>query len=327
MNRLSAMLGITFPLLQAGMGGLAGPQLAAAVSDAGAGGVLALYKESPDSIRGLIAATAAATDLPFGVNLIPEVVRPVAARAQVLAALELLPSSGFFTFFGLPDEATAGEVAQAGRRIIIQVGTAQDAEAALNLGADGLVLQGIEAGGHLLGTTPVAEFLHQVRARHPCAVLVVAGGIATGTDLARVLTDGADGGMAGTLFIPTWESAAHPVFKERVVTAAACDTTVTSLFDIGWPSRPHRVLRNALTESIERRPASFIATTIVNGRRLPVPRYSAAVPSIHTQGQVEEMAMYCGCSCERVTGANSVASVLAKFRDEFDVAMASMDVS
>lgn len=327
MNRLNATLDLTLPLLQAGMGGLAGPQLAAAVSAVGAGGVLALYRESPEGIRRLIAATAAATLRPFGVNLIPEVVGPPTACAQVLTALEVLPPSGFVTFFGLPDRATADEVIQAGHRLVVEVGTVCDAEAALDLGADVLVLQGVEAGGHLLGAIPAAELLREVRTRHPSAVLAVAGTIATGADLARALTDGADGGMAGTLFVPTRESEAHPAFKHRVLAAAACDTVVTSLFEIGWPARPHRVLRNALTESSERRSASFIATTTVDGRRLPVPRYSATAPSIRTEGRVEEMAMYCGCSCERVTAAHSVASVLARFRHEFEVGLACREVT
>ncbi|HEX5348115.1 MAG TPA: nitronate monooxygenase [Pseudonocardiaceae bacterium] len=326
MNRLIATLDLTLPLLQAGMGGLAGPQLAAAVSAAGAGGVLALYKETPEGIRRLIAATTAATTRPFGVNLIPEIVGPATARAQVLTALEFLPPSSFVTFFGLPDGATAAEVIQARRRIVIEVGTARDAEAALDLGADVLVLQGVEAGGHLLGTIPAATLLQKIRARHPSAVLAIAGSIATGIDLARALSYGADGGMAGTLFVPTRESAAHPLFKHRVLAAAACDTVVTSLFEIGWPARPHRVLRNALTESSERQPATFIATTTVDGQRLPVPRYSATTPSIRTEGRVEEMAMYCGNSCERVTEAQSVASVLTRFRHEFEVALARLEV-
>jgi nitronate monooxygenase len=135
-----------------------------------------------------------------------------------------------------------------------------------------------------------------------------------------MLAAGADGAMAGTPFIPTAESRAHPRFKERVIAAGADDTVITTIFDIGWPGRPHRVIRNPLTESPGRRPAAFIAATTAGGRELPVPRYSAAAPLAQTTGCVEEMAMYCGRSCERVTSGRPVHSLLMRFRQEYEQA-------
>lgn len=329
--RLTDALGLTLPLVQAGMGGVAGPALAAAVSTAGAGGVLALYKEAPERIGDLVGAVAGATSLPFGVNVIPEVVGAAVARAQVHAAVPRLPRAGFVTFFGLPDRATAAAATGAGHRLVVQVGTLRDASAALDLGADVLVVQGVEAGGHLLGELPARRLVDEVRARHPGAVLAVAGGVGCGGDLARALAAGADGAMAGTLFVPTLESLAHPAFQARVVAAHASDTVVTSLFDIGWPGRRHRVLRNALTDAelagAGRSAASFIATVAVGGRSLPVPRYSATVPSVRVDGRIDEMAMYCGCSCARVTAAEPVAAVLARFRRDFEVALAHTEVA
>jgi nitronate monooxygenase len=311
-ERLTDRLGLALPLIQAGMGGIAGPELCAAVSLAGAGGVLALYKEPPERVAALIAGTAAITGRPFGVNLIPEVAGPGLVLAQTRTAVEALPPGGFVTVFGLPDENTAGLVRAARRPLLVQVGTERDADLAAALGADVIVLQGQDAGGHLLGTLPARELLSRVRARHPRATLLTAGGTATGADLAAALRAGADGALAGTVFATATESLAHDGFKRRVVNAGADDTVVTGIYDIGWPRRRHRVLRNALTGAA-RRPARFIATTTMGGRDWPVSRYSAAAPLRSTRGLVEEMAMYCGRSCERVTGIRTAAEIVGDF--------------
>ncbi|GLX41081.1 hypothetical protein Sros01_71540 [Streptomyces roseochromogenus] len=318
MTRLSARLGLELPLLQAGMGAVAGPGLCAEVSRAGAGGTLALYKEAPGRAARLVRQVAAATGRPFGVNVVPEVTGPAGCLDQLRAVLPELPRGCFVTSFGLPDTDAARAVRAAGHPLVVQVGTPADADTALGRGAAVLVLQGTEAGGHLLGRLPVDLLLAAVRARHPQAVLAVAGGIATGKDLAEAVARGADGAMAGTLFVPAAESTAHPEFKRRVVAAVADDTLITSLFDIGWPNRPHRVLRNPLTGASERGPATFLATTRVDGRAYPVPRYSAAAPSEATTGRIEEMAMYCGRSCTRVTAPHPAAVTVARVRLEYE---------
>ncbi|WP_404870397.1 NAD(P)H-dependent flavin oxidoreductase [Kitasatospora griseola] len=317
-TRLERRLGVTVPLLQAGMGGVAGPELCAAVSRAGAGGVLGLYKEPPERIRRLIADTAARTDRPFGINLVPEVLSPDRCRAQLDAAVGVLPERAFVTFYGLPAPDLPAAAGRAGLPVVVQVGTAYAAGRALEQGADVVVLQGVEAGGHLLGTLPALPLLRAVRRDHPGAVLAVAGGIATGADLARAVAEGADGAMAGSVFAAARESEAHPVFKRRIVAAGAADTVVTTVFDIGWPNRPHRVLRNALTGPGPRLSARFIATAAgPDGRRLPVPRYSAAVPSVRTEGRIEDMAMYCGDTCERITAVEPAEVLVERIRTEY----------
>lgn len=311
MNRLSEVLGLRIPLIQAGMGGVAGVRLAAAVSEAGAGGVLGLYKLSPARIREVVKETAAATGQPFGVNVIPEVVGTLTVQKQLEAVVSCLPERGFVTFFGLPEANALQTVA--GYRVVVQVGTRADADRAIELGADAVVLQGTEAGGHLLGDHPVHHLLKTVRDGHPEAVLVVAGGIATAEDLAEALKQGADGAMAGTMFVPAAESDAHPVFKRLVLEAGSQDTRIVETFVIGWPGRRHRVLKNSVTEAVDPLASSFIASTTVDGRRLPIARHSAATPTAETQGLVEEMALYCGVSCDRVSMGRPVAEILQGF--------------
>ncbi len=262
------------------------------------------------------------TDRPSVRNhLIPEVSGHAAAREQLLAALSELPRSGFVTTFGPQDRDFADLVRRAQRRLVVQIGTPDDATAALEIGAGALVLQGSEAGGHHLGRITSRDLLSEVRTRHPQAVLAVAGGIATGIDLAAAIFAGADGAMAGTAFIPAHESRAHPDFKARVLSADADDTVITSAFDIGWPNRRHRVLREATTEAGDREPANFIATTEVEGRRLPVPRYSAAVPTAQAEGRIDLMAMYCGTSCQRVTELGPAGDIIARLRAECGAAL------
>jgi len=319
-DRLARLLGLSFPLIQAGMGGVAVPRLAAAVSEAGAGGVVALYKHSPDEIAALWADLRARTARPCGVNLIPELLRAEALHAQVEAVLRAAQQSLFFTFFGLPDAAVCRTIRRAGHPILIQIGDAAEAHEACVRGADVLIVQGREAGGHHLGSVPLHRLLHQIRELDLGLPLVASGGIATGGDLFRAQRSGASGALCGTLFVAARESAAHARFKERVVGAAAGDTCITGAFEIGWPGRPHRVLRGPLAGAGEALPRAFIARTTIAGRTYPIARFSAAVPTESTEGRIDEMAMYCGTSCESIHAVLPAAEIVRRFVREYQIA-------
>lgn len=323
MNVLCARLGIDFPLLQAGMGGVAGPELAAAVAQAGAGGVLALYRMRPDAISAALAQTRALTMRAFGVNLIPELMRPVALASQVEAVLADAANPAFFVFYGLPPDELAARVIEAGRALLVMVGDSADACRAAGQGASAVVLQGTEAGGHLLGRQRAIDLLVETRALVPDLPLLVAGGIGDGAQFRRFEHSGADGCLCGTLFVATQESRAHPRYQERIVAAGAADTMITGMFDVGWPDRPHRVLRNALTAMPHRAlPTAFIASAAVGGaaRPHPIARYSAMVPTRETQGSIDEMVMYCGESAERIDTLMSAGERVRRFVAEYRAA-------
>jgi nitronate monooxygenase len=320
MTRVGTLLGLAFPLLQAGMGGVAVPRLAAAVSEAGAGGVVALYKHTPEEIAALLAELRARTARPCGVNLIPEIVSADVLRAQVEAVLRAAPPRLFFTFFGLPDAAVCRTIKRAGHPQLIQIGDVAGAREAFARGADALIVQGSEAGGHHLGGEPLHRLLGQVSELGLGLPLVAAGGIAIGADLVRAQRHGASGALCGTLFVAARESAAHARFKERVVGATAADTYITRLFEIGWPGRPHRVLRGPLSAAGEVLPRTFIARTTVAGRTYPIARFSAAVPTETTEGRIDEMAMYCGTSCEAVDAVLPAAEIVHRFIREHAIA-------
>jgi nitronate monooxygenase len=310
---LRALLEVDHPILQAGMGGVAGPQLAAAVSNVGCGGVIGLYKLDGSATQQAVGATARLTDRPFGVNMIPEVLDAAMLAAQIDATIEASGPTTFFTFFGMPPAAALSRIASAGRRTLVQVGSVADADRAAAAGVCACIVQGHEAGGHHLGSSPLESLLGQIRRRQPELTLIGAGGICSGGQLRRIEALGAEGCWCGTLFLATAESNAHEHFKRRVVAAKASDTVVTEAFDIGWPGRPHRVLRNRSVDGHGQLDSSFIATTTVAGRRFPIARFSAAVPTAQTQGRVEEMAMYCGTACAAVTAMAPVAQVIDSF--------------
>jgi NAD(P)H-dependent flavin oxidoreductase YrpB (nitropropane dioxygenase family) len=138
-----------------------------------------------------------------------------------------------------------GRLREGGATVFVTVGTRQEALRALEAGADGLVVQGLEAGGHLHGVEPLEQALASVLEVAGAAPVLAAGGVASAADVRRLLNAGATAAVAGTRFLLTDESAAHPVYKARLV--AADGTFTTLLFGLGWP-RLHRVIANEATD-------------------------------------------------------------------------------
>lgn len=230
MPTLLERLGVELPVVQAGMGGgLSRHPLAAAVSEAGGLGTIAVNGGA--EIRRELAAARALTGRPLAVNLL----LPFARRDWFEAAAG---ADVVVTFWGRPRRRVPGVWAH-------QCGSVAEAEAARRAGADAVVLQGVEAGGHVRGTTPAASLLAAARERLPRDFpLLLAGGIAGRADVERALSGGAVAAVAGTRFLLAEESSAHPGYRRRLL--AARETILTDLFGAGWPAR-HRVLANAAT--------------------------------------------------------------------------------
>lgn len=223
-------LGVEVPVVQAGMGGgLSRHELAAAVSESGGLGTIAVNGAA--AIRRELAAGRAATDRPLAVN----VLLPFARRDWFAAAAE---ADAVITFWGRPRRRTPGVW-------LHQCGSVAEARAAHAAGADGLILQGVEAGGHVRGVTPGLDLLERVRHELPADYpLLLAGGIAEQDDVRRALAAGACAAVAGTRFLMSEESRAHPEYRRRLLEAQ--DTIVTELFGAAWPGT-HRVVPNAAT--------------------------------------------------------------------------------
>jgi nitronate monooxygenase len=214
-------------VVQAGMGTVARHELAAAVSQAGGLGTIAGVGAP---IAAELEAARRLTGRPVAVNLLLPFVRHGDGGAAAGA-------DAIITFWGPPRRLAAGTW-------IHQCGSVAEAKAAASAGADAVIAQGVEAGGHVRGTTPALELLEQIRAVIQIPVLV-AGGIATRDDVKAALEAGAVAAVAGTRFLLTDECRAHPEYKRRC--AEATETVRTELFGLGWPDAPHRVIHNAAT--------------------------------------------------------------------------------
>lgn len=232
-------LHLDVPILQAGMGGgVSGPRLAGAVAMAGGLGTLGLT--SPSRLRaGIASVRAQAPGRAVAVNLLMPFVR----RRHITTCLAERIDVAVLFFGGSSAVVTA--LHGAGTFVMAQVGTVQEAATALAWGVDGLIAQGIEAGGHLLGREPGLSFLARALPIAGERPVLLAGGIANVDDTHAALAAGAAGVVAGTRFLLTHESDAHPLYQQQVLAADA--TLETSLFGFGWPAR-HRVVANAATK-------------------------------------------------------------------------------
>lgn len=215
------------PIVQAGMGAVARHELAAAVSEAGGLGTIGGARAP---IAQELAAARKLTSRPIAVNLVLPLLRPRDAQAAADADV-------IVTFWGKPRRLAQGTwVHQCG-----SVEEARDAEAA---GADAVIAQGVEAGGHVRGTTPMLELVERARAAVNVPVLA-AGGIVDRHGVSEALDAGANAVVLGTRFLLSDESRAHPDYKRRCLEADS--TMLTELFGLGWANAPHRVIPNAAT--------------------------------------------------------------------------------
>jgi nitronate monooxygenase len=223
-------IGVELPIVQAGMGGgLSRHELAGAVSAAGGLGTIGFL--APDDLRTEIEAARELTDRPLSVNLLLPFTRT--AHYEVADDADVV-----FTFWGTPKRRTA-------RTWIHQCGSVDEAVAARAAGADAVIAQGVEAGGHVRGTLPAMELLARTRAALGDGFPVLsAGGVTSRADVRARLDAGAEAVVSGTRFLMSEESGAHAAYKDRLIDAH--DTVLTELFGFGWPA-PHRVVPNAAT--------------------------------------------------------------------------------
>jgi nitronate monooxygenase len=315
MGAFMERIGVERPVLQAGMGGgLSGAQLAAAVSEAGGLGTIGIL--GPDQLREEIASARRLTRRPIAVNLLL-----VLAHRDHFEAAE--QADVLVTFWGKPRRRTS-------RAWIHQVGSVDEALHAKAAGADAVIAQGVESGGHVRGTVPAAELLSRIRsALRPDYPVLSAGGIVTAEDVGERLEAGAEAVVSGTRFLLSEESRAHPRYKERLLEAR--QTLVTELFGLGWPA-PHRVVPNAATErwlrSDPRGPRWVRAIhrlSSVGASRVPIsiqlrlaasqkpsrPLFGPAAPTVHGPATlVDAGPLYAGESIARIDDIRPAAELI-----------------
>ncbi|MEU6543426.1 nitronate monooxygenase [Streptomyces sp. NPDC046859] len=238
---LTRLTGVRHPVVQTGMGWVAGPRLVAAAANAGALGVLASATMTVDRLREAVREVRSRTDAPFGVNLRADA--PDAGdRADVLIAEGVRVAS----FALAPSPELIARFKEAGVLVVPTVGARRHAEKVAGWGADAVIVQGAEGGGHT-GAVATTVLLPQVvdAVRIP---VVAAGGFFDGRGLVAALAYGAAGVAMGTRFLLTSDSTVPDAVKARYLAAAVGDVTVTRAVD----GLPHRMLRTDLVDALER---------------------------------------------------------------------------
>jgi NAD(P)H-dependent flavin oxidoreductase YrpB (nitropropane dioxygenase family) len=280
------------------MGSIAGPQLAAAVSEAGGLGMIGTAHPglSVRTLTTLLDRTAALTTRPFGVNILVGTLDRLGAEGVTLAA-ERARVVEFF--YGEPDAALVRLVHRGGALASWQIGSRDEAAAAVQAGCDFLIAQGVEAGGHVRSRVSQHALLAEVLDVVTVPVLA-AGGIGTGRGLAAALAGGADGARLGTRFIAAREANAHPTYIKELISARAEDTVLTETFWVSFPNAPHRVLRSCVAAA-----EAFGGDTVgeigcLDDTRQALARFECMGIDAATTGAIEAMSLYAGESVDAV---------------------------
>lgn len=297
-NRATDLLGCDLPILLAGMGGVARSELVAAVTAAGGFGFLGMVREPTALIEREVEALRALGYGNFGVNIIPAATDSALLQRQVETLIELhVPVVALFWDI---DTSVVARFRDAGIAVVYQVGSVDEAIAAERAGADMLIAQGVEAGGHVRGTRPLHELLPATVAAVSIPVLA-SGGLATGGDLLTSLALGAEGIVLGTALMATEEAFAHDDHKRRLLAAHASDTVLTDTFHINWPpGAPVRVLKSEVTAG--QRGGSHADQRIVIGEEdgRPIFLFSTDSPLRSMTGDFGAMALYAGTGVGRI---------------------------
>lgn len=322
-TELCARLGIEVPIILAPMGGATGPELTAAVSNAGGLGMIPLWYLDNDGVRAGIRGVRALTAKPFGVNL--NLNWPQEERLEICLGEGVSIVS---TFWGDP-AAYIARAHQAGATAFHTVGSVDEARLAADAGADVIVAQGWEAGGHVRGTIATLALVPAVVDAVAPIPVVAAGGIADGRGLAAALALGAQAAWIGTRFLASPEAAIHSRYRERIVAATADDTFYSMmLYDIGWPDAGHRVLRNKTVEMWEAagsppsgsRPGEgdIVATSPTAGEAV---RYGISGPSTDMTGDIDALAMWAGQGVGLVSLPQPAGGIVREIADEADAVL------
>jgi nitronate monooxygenase len=317
------MLGIDWPILSVGFGAGAGPELAAAVSEAGAFGVLGATGMPPEFLGGACERTRTLTGRPFGVNLIigdDLDAEDLEYYAGATAAASAGGASAVVLFWGDPSPFVE-DAHDLGLRVLIQVGSVDEARWAADAGVDAVIAQGVEAGGHVRGTASIWELLPATVAAVAPTPVLASGGIGDGRGIARAIEVGAQGVSLGTRFVASDEANVHPEYKARVVASSAADAVYTEdLFDVGWPNAPHRALRNrvhAEWEAAGRPPSgsrpgegTSIGTRIYPWSTAEWLRYAPGMATSEFDGDLDLAPLWAGESCSVVNDVKPAGDVV-----------------
>ena len=323
MRRGAEFLGSDHAILCGAMSWVSERHLVAAISNAGGFGVIACGAMTPELLDTEIAATKALTGKPFGVNLItmhPQLFDLIAVCARHGVGHVVLAG-------GIPPKGSVEAIKATGAKVICFAPTLALAKKLVRSGADALVIEGMEAGGHIgpVATSVLAqEILPHLAAEVP---IFVAGGIGRGEMIAAYLEMGAAGVQLGTRFVCTTECIAHPAFKKAFLRASAREAVASVQVDPRLPVIPVRALKNAGTEAFTAKQRE-VAQLLDDGKvdmaaaQLEIEHYWAgALRRAVIDGDVENGSLMAGQSVGMVTREEPVAAVIAELASEAEAAL------
>ena len=325
-TQLTVDYGIETPIVSAGMAFVARAALAAAVSEAGGLGVVGATAMPPELVQAEIDAIRARTGKPFGMNFIPR----FGAEEQVgVCAAQKVPVVVFY--WDPPEAGWVDLLHDAGTKVWFQVGSPAEAEAAVAAGADLVIVQGSEGGGHNRAMASTFSLVPVIADAIDPVPVLAAGGIADGRGVAAALALGAAGAWVGTRFLASEEADAHPGYKERVVSAGVTDTVRHWTFGYDFPEASVRGIRNEIVAEHEGndQPPPYAATAPEDqpqigtadlfGQATPMVKYMGFPPTSGATGDLEQMSLLAGESVgltADVQGAGDIVRALtAEARD------------
>ncbi|MEH6474658.1 MAG: nitronate monooxygenase [Sneathiella sp.] len=241
MADLKDLCGVENTVFQAGMGGIAGPELAASVSNAGGLGHLGGIRMAAKDIKNWIQQTKSLTDAPFGINLVPMGPGPDGFDAQLSVVFAEKPK--VLSLFWGDFSAVIPRAKAAGITTMVQVGSVAAAKQAAKDGADIIIAQGVEAGGHVAGNIGLMALVPAIIKEVGEIPVLAAGGIASPEAVKAARSLGARGVWVGTSFVASNEALAHDIYKQRLIDASTDDTHHGHFYSYGWPvGTPYRVI-------------------------------------------------------------------------------------
>jgi NAD(P)H-dependent flavin oxidoreductase YrpB (nitropropane dioxygenase family) len=321
---ITRAFGLTTPIVNAGMAMIARPALAAAVCEAGGLGTVGSDINPPDVLRDLIRQTKALTKRPFGVDQIGDFV----TNEHISVLIEEQVALAIF-FWTLPTVEHVERLKQSGVKVWMQIGRVVEAEQAAVLGAEALIVQGAEAGGHNRAEASTMTLFPRIRARFPALPMLAAGGIIDGRTMAAALVLGADAVWCGSRFLASQEAEAHDAYKARVLSADVGDTAILSIYGPEWPGQAMRAIVNdgarmALgrePEAIDDASGQIIGSTILNGQKIPTPRYSAILPTRDFDGDIEQACLTAGQSAGNIDEILPAGEIVRRMTNEAKAAL------
>jgi enoyl-[acyl-carrier protein] reductase II len=295
-NRVTRMLGVEIPIVQAPMGWIARSPLASAVSNAGGFGIIETSSGELDAIRDEIRRMRELTDKPFGVNIAQAFVRdPAIVDFVIEQGIRFVTTSA-----GSPEKYTR-QIKDAGLTVFHVIPTLRAAQKAVDAGVDGLIVEGGEGGG-FKSHTEVSTFVLLPLVRDKVDVpIIAAGGICDGASMAAAFALGAEGVQMGTRMVSAAESPVHPNWKQAIVDAPETGTVL--LKPQGGPAL--RALRTKRSEALE------------SGDENPMLALGGGVKEVYFGGNLEAGVALTGQVAGRIEAVRPVADIIRDTTREF----------